>query len=287
MKIVPNQMILDAIRCPICQSAMSLKNGADGTAASLLCQGAKRHCYDIAASGYVNLAAPGHTDGGDSKDAVRARREFLNLGYYAPAAKALADTVERYVDPNDGIVIDAGCGEGYYSEHLSERGFSVAGIDLSRPAVDSAAKRFSRKEKPYGFFGVASVYDLPFANESASAIVNVFAPCAEKEFARALRTGGILAVMHAGPEHLMGLKKAIYENVHENDERADLPSEMCKLEELRVRFEICVEGTEALGNLFAMTPYYWKTSKEDGDKLKNLTSLTTSVDMVISVYQKT
>lgn len=286
MKVVPNQQILQAIRCPICHSAMSLSMGKDGTAVSLLCVGAKRHCYDMAASGYVNLALPGRTDGGDSKEAVRARREFLNLGYYAPAADALAETVCQYANAKEGIIIDAGCGEGYYSERLAGKGYSVAGVDLSRPAVDSAAKRFSRGGREHGFFGVASVYELPFADESASAVVNVFAPCAEREFIRVLRPNGILAVMYAGPEHLMGLKRAMYDRVHENDTRADLPSELTKIEERRICFEVCVEGGEAVQNLFSMTPYYWKTSKEDGEKLKKLSNLTTTVDMVISVYQK-
>lgn len=286
MKVVPNQQLLRAIQCPICHSAMSLRAGMDGTAASLVCSGVKCHCYDMAASGYVNLALSGHSNGGDSKDAVRARREFLNLGYYAPAADALAETVRRYTDPKEGIVIDAGCGEGYYSERLAKDGYSVAGVDVSRPAVDSAAKRFARGGIEQGFFGVASVYELPFADESASAVINVFAPCAEREFVRVLRPNGILAVMLAGPEHLMGLKKAMYDQVRKNDTRADLPLELTKIDEVRVCFEACVEGSEAVQNLFAMTPYYWRTSQEDGEKLKKLSCLTTTVDMVIAVYQK-
>ncbi|MBR2353820.1 MAG: methyltransferase domain-containing protein [Clostridia bacterium] len=283
MKIIPNHQILDALRCPLCHSAMSL-DMKEGGGASLVCAGARRHCYDMASSGYVNMAMPGRTDGGDSKEAVRARRDFLSLEYYAPAAKALANTVREFSKP--GLVIDAGCGEGYYSAHMAELGYSVAGIDLSRPAVDCAAKRFSRMGLKEGFFGVGSVYSLPFADGSASALVNVFAPCSEEEFSRVLRSDGILSVMYAGPEHLMGLKRAIYDQVHENDGRADLPHELKKVDERRIFFEIQVEGRDALQNLFAMTPYYWKTSKEDGEKLQKLTSLTTTVDMIIGVYQK-
>ena len=283
MKILPNEQLMKALRCPLCQTSMMLDQ-REGAGVSLVCGGQRRHCYDVASSGYVNMAVGGRSDGGDSKEAVRARREFLELGYYAPAAEALADTVSRYA--GSGIVIDAGCGEGYYSSHLADKGFSVAGVDLSRPAVDSAAKRFSRMGKENGFFGVASVYELPFADESASAVVNVFAPCAEQEFLRVLRPGGILAVMYAGPEHLMGLKRAIYEQVRGNDGRADLPCEMKLIDERRVRFDIHVEGSDALQNLFAMTPYYWKTSRQDGEKLKKLSGLTTEVDMMIAVYQK-
>lgn len=284
MRILPDEALLKTLRCPLCQQNMKLRSANEGSSISLLCIGARTHCYDVSSSGYVNFAPPSHSDGGDSKDAVRARRDFLNLGYYKPAADALAQVISRHSD--GGVLIDAGCGEGYYSAHLATCGFSVAGIDLSRPAVDSAAKRFSRVGIPHGFFGVASVYQLPFADESASAVVNVFAPCAEQEFCRVLKPGGILAVMYAGTDHLMGLKQAIYETVHENDGRADLPQTMRQIDEQRIRFEICVEGTEALQNLFAMTPYYWKTSREDGEKLKKLSSLNTIVDMMIAIYQK-
>ena len=284
MRFLPNEAILNAMSCPLCRQSMSLRWANEGTSVSLVCSGGRTHCYDIASSGYVNLATPGHTDGGDSKEAVRARRDFLSLGLYEPAAKALAEALSRHA--KEGVLIDAGCGEGYYSEHLAKEGFSVAGVDLSRPAVDAAAKRLARAAVPHGFFGVASVYKLPFADESASAVVNVFAPCAEQEFLRVLKPGGILAVMYAGPDHLMGLKHAIYDSVHQNDGRADLPLHMKQIDEQRVTFEIRVEGTEALLNLFAMTPYYWKTSREDGEKLKKLSELTTTVDMMIAIYQK-
>ncbi len=286
MNMLPDEMLLGALRCPLCQSEMTLYSAGEGKSTSLHCKGARRHCYDMAASGYVNLMPPGHTDGGDSKEAVRARRSFLSLEYYQPAAEALVSTVKKYADPARGILIDAGCGEGYYSEKLARSGFPVAGIDLSRPGVDSAAKRFRRADLSQGFFGVASVYALPFADGAAACVTNVFAPCAEEEFLRVLAPGGILTVMYAGPEHLMGLKKAIYDTTKANDGRADLPKTMKQIDECRVKFEIRVEGGEALQDLFAMTPYYWKTSREDGEKLKRLHALTTTVDMIIAVYQK-
>lgn len=287
MRVLPDERLLEAIRCPICQGSMTLECSEHGKSASLRCEGqAKRHCFDLASSGYVNLMRPGHGDGGDSKEAVRARKEFLSLDYYSPAALALCDLVRYYADPEKGILIDAGCGEGYYTAYLAAKGFSVAGVDLSRPAVDSAAKRLGATGIKNGFFSVSSVYELPMADTSATAVVNVFAPCAEEEFLRVLRPGGILAVMYAGPEHLMGLKKALYETIYENDGRADLPKSMTLLKEERVKFEIEVEGNAAVQNLFAMTPYYWKTSREDGEKLKKLDSLTTTVDMIIAIYQK-
>ena len=65
-----------------------------------------------------------------------------------------------------------------------------------------------------------------------------------------------------------------------------MPKCMRLVEEIRVRFDIMVEGQESLQKLFAMTPYYWRTSKGDAEKLKLLSFIETPVDMVIAIYKK-
>jgi len=138
----------------------------------------------------------------------------------------------------------------------------------------------------YGFFAAASVFSLPFADGSADAVVNIFAPCAEQEFSRVLRSDGVLVVVWAGKDHLMGLKQALYNKTKENDGRADLPIVLPLIEERQVRYDITVYGRENLQNLFAMTPYYWRTSPSDSEKLARLEELTTPVDMTVAVYRK-
>ena len=98
--------------------------------------------------------------------------------------------------------------------------------------------------------------------------------------------GGILIVAHAGEDHLLGLKRALYEETHRNTPRADLPKSMQAIDEMRVKYQITVEGSEAIANLFAMTPYYWRTSPTDAQKLAGLSHLTTEVDVLLTVYQK-
>ena len=286
-RILPNTTILNSLRCPICRGHFSLRGAelAQGSV-SLICDGARKHCYDLSASGYVNLMPPGHTDAGDSKAAVRARTEFLNTDLYRPAAEALAALLEKHLDSKDCVVLDAGCGEGYYTEILARNGASYLGVDLSRAAVDTASKRMGRSGHDNGFFCVGSVFEIPVEDRSCAAIVNIFAPCAEEEFLRALSPRGILLVAYAGADHLMGMKRTIYDTVKENDERADLPKQMKKIDEIRVHYQICVETETQIRNLFAMTPYYWRTSPTDAEKLCGLNSLETEVDMIFSVYQK-
>ena len=275
-----DEKIRSALRCPLCGAEMQTAGG------SLVCGGARRHCFDFSAEGYLNLAPPQQSGGGDAKEAVRARTGFLETGYYLPAAQTVLSLLERYV-PAGGLVIDAGCGEGWYSARFSGAGFRTAGFDLSKPAVRTAAKRVRRTGcESRALYAVSSVFALPLTDGCADAVVNIFAPCAEEEYARVLKPGGVLIVTYAGPEHLMGLKKQIYSSVHENAERADLPVKLEKIGEERTSFEITVEGQEAIQALFTMTPYYWRTSPQDSEKLRGLDRLTTGVDMLSAVYRK-
>ncbi len=278
MRQLSDKKIIDILRCPLCGAAMQTKGN------SLLCLGQRTHCYDVASSGYVNFCSPDKSGGGDSKQAVRARSEFLNLGYYENVARALAEECERCL-PQGGVLIDAGCGEGYYASFLADKGFSVFGTDLSKFAVDAASKRLARGESDNFFFATASVFEMPVADSSADVITNVFAPCAEKEFSRVLKKDGILAIAFAGERHLWGLKNAIYDTANINTERADLPKSMTHLGDRRITYTVNIEGNAQIMSLFAMTPYYWRTSQADMEKLNALDRLTTEVDIIISLYR--
>ncbi len=134
--------LIRVLSCPVCGQALHIADGGQ----SLVCAGdstdrnpkGRAHCFDGAAAGYVPLA-PRHSGGGDSKEAVRARNVFLSRGYYAPAAEAITEAV-RAVTPVGGLVLDAGCGEGYYSNTVAAAGYPTLGVDLSKFAVEAAAK---------------------------------------------------------------------------------------------------------------------------------------------------
>ena len=274
--------ILRRLVCPKCGADIELGNEDK----SLICKAVsgKRHCFDISADGYVNFALS-NEGSGDSKDAVRARTAFLDSGTYARVSDELTALVLKHA-PKGSLVVDAGCGEGYYSTRIAERGVSVFGVDISKNAIAHAAKRAKRGALKNAFFSVSSVFEIPVAQESVGAIVNVFAPCAEAEYSRCLRRGGVLIVAHAGAEHLMGLKRAIYDNVYENDGRADLPDGMELVEEKRLKYDISLTSGELIEALFSMTPYYWRTSQNDKAKLAVLDRLDTEIDIIFSVYRK-
>ncbi len=274
-----DNFLIKYLKCPCCASDVSQTEDKR----SLACVGQRRHTFDFSSKGYVNLSlSQGAT--GDSKEAVHSRSDFLNKGYYAPIKEKLCELLAKY--KNGGFVIDAGCGEGYYTEGIAERGYLTAGFDLSKFAVASCASRMRCKQDGRRFAAVASVFELPVKSGSADAVVSIFAPCAEEEFFRVLKNDGIVIVVCAGEEHLMGLKRAIYNEVYGNDERADMPKGMKLYAQERLKYTVNIEGNDDILNLFSMTPYYWRTSRADAQKLSGLSELTTEIDVLFSIYTK-
>ena len=291
-----NPRLTDTLRCPVCGAPMGVTTEGRGLACAATVNDrnpkGKTHLFDGGAGGYVNLA-PHHSGGGDSKEAVRARSSFLRSGYYAPAAEAIA-ALARELTPENGLVLDAGCGEGYYSNRVAEEGFSVLGVDLSKFAADTAAKtarreRMNRGQASSTLYAVGSVFELPVADGSFHTVVNIFAPCAPAEYARVLKSGGHLVVAGAGERHLFGLKELIYDDPYLNDPRRDLPAEGDGLRLLEIRnvtFAITVTDPDHREALFSMTPYYWRTSREGHSRLAAAEALTTEVSFDLHVYEK-
>ena len=271
--------IIKYLRCPCCKAEMDVEN--EGR--TLFCKGEKKHCFDFSSKGYVNLAGSRGVTG-DSKQAVRSRTDFLNKGYYAPIADKLCEVLEKYV--STGVVLDAGCGEGYYTRRIADKGYDTVGLDLSKYAVDSLASRLHCKSNEKDFAVVASIYEMPFCNGFADAAVSIFAPCAEEEISRVLSDDGILVVVSAGREHLMGLKEALYSTAYENEERADMPNGMKLASRESLKYSVKIEGNADIKNLFSMTPYYWRTSPSDCEKLDGLDTLETKIDINFLVYKK-
>ena len=151
--------------------------------------------------------------------------------------------------------------------------------------MDAAAKA-AKRQGLSSQYAVGSVFELPLGDATVDGVVNVFAPCAEGEYSRVLKSDGVLIVVGAGERHLLGLKRAIYDETYENAGRADLPTSMPLCERITVRDEIVVEGKAQIANLFSMTPYYWRTSQEDKRKLEALDRLCTEIEFDFSVYRK-
>ena len=263
--------------CPICRMPLS----GDKT---LKCE--NNHSFDKAKSGYVNLLSGKGGNHGDPKDMIISRRDFLNKGYYEPFADALCSTVYEYT-PECSVILDAGCGECYYTKRISglfesnNKKASFVGIDVSKDAVNYGAKRFPGCE-----LACASVYAMPAADESVDTLISVFAPAAIEEFARVLKPGGHLIMAIGSRNHLWSLKKAVYDTPYKNE-----PSEYTLegfefIKSIPCSYNITLTSNKDILDLFSMTPYYHKTSQSDIAKLNSIDTLETEVDFEILMYFK-
>lgn len=276
--------LFDKLYCPICQAGFMLSSNKQ----SFICKGERPHCFDLSSSGYINFAIQ-KSGAGDSAQAVLARTKFLASGAYEKFAQSVCKLIEGYCNgKEEPFIIDAGCGQGYYT-NIFAKSISkslICGVDLSKQAVLTASKTSNREGVGNVFYFAGGIYELPFDNDRCDIVVNLFAPCAEDEFSRVLKDGGYLIVGSAGREHLYELKKSIYDEVYENTERNDSPKYLKRVFSENIKYKIQLNSPEEIQNLFAMTPYYYRTSSVNLQRLKELEMLITTVDFDITVYKK-
>lgn len=241
------------------------------------------HSFDIASQGYVNLLLSSDMHSkhpGDSKEMAGARTAFLNGGYYAPLAEKIAKLCGEL--SSHGVILDAGCGDGYYVSAISRNcpGARLIGIDLSKDAVRAAAKRVKTAA-----FAVANCFSLPLPDACADIVLQIFAPTSDAEFSRVLKQDGRLITVIPGERHLYGLKEKLYATPYLNDEEGYALPSFEEIRKERVAYDITVNTNEQIQNLFRMTPYFWRTEGKGG-ALQTLTSLETPAEFVVSVYEK-
>jgi len=161
------------------------------------------HSFDVARSGYLNLLQPQDRRSkrpGDTPAAVQSRRRLHDLGVTNPLLDGIAD----FLAPSpDDIVLDAGCGDGFYLGTLARRyNFSAHGVDISIPAIDAAARRY-----PECQWIVANADRfLPYADRSFSLVMSITARMNAPEFRRVLRDDGRLLVALPAPDDLIELR---------------------------------------------------------------------------------
>lgn len=273
---------MNILSCPICMETLILSNK------SYICK--NKHSFDISKEGYVNLFLQSKGEekpSGDSKEMINARNSFLNKGYYDDLKNALSNITEKYLWENP-VIVDVGCGEGYYTAHISDflikkgKSSTVLGFDISKSAIQKAAKRTKN-----AIFIVANAFVLPIINNSADIVFSIFAPLAKEEFKRVLKKDGYLIIVLPNKEHLFELKALLYDEPYLNEQNETNIEGFKLTEAITVSNIIEINNNVDINNLFLMTPYYWKTSIEGAKKLKELSTLKTKTEFLISIYKKT
>ncbi|NGQ96862.1 class I SAM-dependent methyltransferase [Brevibacillus sp. SYP-B805] len=118
--------------------------------------------------------------------------------------KTILPLFTRLVLPQDGPVLDAGCGDGYASRKLAAAGYRVEGLDLSAEMIALAQER-TADALPVRF-QQGNVAELPFADDHFAGVLAInVVEFAEspldvlREFHRVLRPSGILLLGILGP----------------------------------------------------------------------------------------
>lgn len=272
---------MSVLICPVCGALLDISGK------TFICP--KRHSFDSAKSGYVNLLLSKHGTAvhGDNKLMLRSRRDFLESGYYAPLCEKVCETVVEYAK-NGCTMLDAGCGEGYYTSAVkaifdrSNIAVDIYGIDISKDAVDMAAKRRSGIQ-----FAAASVFHIPVQSKSCDILLTMFAPYCGEEYKRVLKNGGTMVMVIPSENHLWELKSLIYDTPYKNEVK---PYDLDGFEFIgsqRVSFVMKINDKKDIQSLFSMTPYYYKSGKTEQQRLNSLEFLETQADFEILTYKKT
>lgn len=248
------------------------------------------HCFDVAGQGYVNLLPVQNKrsrDPGDSKEMVAARRRYLESGVYAPIAAGVARLL---MDGLEGqapyACLDAGCGEGYYLRRLQEqdeRGeLALIGLDISKWAVMAGAR-----SSPGMRWLVGSNAHLPVPEASLDALICMFGFPVYDEFRRALKPGGLLLQVEAGPDHLLELRRIIYPSLKAEKPPTQEPPEGFSLEaDERLSFAIALQSQAQIADLLLMTPHLFRASAQGLEQARALARLDLTVDVRLSACRR-
>lgn len=256
-------------RCPKCKELMILNNR------TWKCS--NNHCYDVAKEGYVNLLLTNSKNHGDNKEMVIARRRFLENDYYKPMAEKLISCIKKI---NHDLIIDLGCGEGYYTSMIKDAcQAQVYGNDVSKEAIRLASKT----NKAIHYF-IASTADLPIPDHSFDVATCIFSFVDFNEIHRILKQNGILFIVMPAKLHLYELKEKVYDTPYYNEEQIPTSPLFDLVETINVHYEFIIHDTESIKELFTMTPYYFKTSQKDKEKLNSLNELTLHASFLILKY---
>lgn len=154
-------------------------------------------------------------------------------------------------------------------------------IDISKNAVKICAKR-----NPEAECAVASVYDMPLADEFADVVICVFSPFAMDEYARILKNGGILILAYPCENHLIELRRALYENVR--SVATSLPSStLTLLSQNEITYSFNLDSSKTISDLLTMTPYVYRAPKSSVEEVKSKTSLALTADFCLCTLEKT
>jgi 23S rRNA (guanine745-N1)-methyltransferase len=190
---------------------------------------------------------------------------------------------------NSKIVLDAGCGEGYYLNQLLQFNPDLRasescgyGFDISKPAIQLAShyKQFE--------WAVASSARMPYSNAAFDLVVSVFSRVDNEEFLRVLKPNGYVLFVGPGPQHLMALRKLVYSEIrsYDTEKHHDYFDKQFKLiDSVELQVPFTLGDNRQIQNLLSMTPHSQRITREAQQGLLSVVSLDEVADFRLYLYQ--
>lgn len=226
------------LTCPVCGGRLDLREEQR----ALVC--GSGHSFDIARQGYVNLYL-GKPAGGYSKESFQMRQRILEKGMYAHILDEICSILREACAGSDGrtgasdvcrgrfvtavaprTLLDAGCGEGYYTREIASRlgsdfSLELYGVDLSRDSVQLAASAGNRLGGAAGSvrWVVADIGHLPAGDGTVDFLLDIFTSANYEEFQRVLAKDGLVIKVIPGEGHVRELREAARDQLHHKDYR--------------------------------------------------------------------
>ena len=269
--------------CPVCQEPLIQKER------TLACN--QRHSYDQAKQGYWNLLLVQRKrskDPGDNPEMVSARSRFLNQQHYKPLAEAVCRiALEQLKDIPSPKMLDMGCGEGYYTEHVANALFtkapSLIGLDISKHAIKAACKRTKAAH-----WLVASGAEMPVPESSQDLLLVMFSRVMPEPFAKVVKHGGTLILIWPAQQHLIELRQAIYSQIKTSNfnpvSDLDLYFE-CQRQD-KLTFQFSLDNNDDIEALLSMTPHSQRMAPESRAHLLDQKPLHLTFDVNIGVFSR-
>ena len=174
----------------------------------------------------------------------------------------------------------------HYPQNASAAAAQTYGIDISKPAIKSAARSY-----PQATWIVANLKrTIPLQEACMDAVLNVMSPRNPQEFLRVLKPGGRLIVAVPGSNHLLRLREHLLDRPQPDENKAeraisDLTEGFNLVDHTRSNF-ILQLNRDALDQLIAMTPLGWKSSRARQESLARFDELDVEAAFEILTFSR-
>ena len=247
-----------------------------------------QHVFDKSKQGYINLLLSNQKKSlqpGDNADMVKSRLQFLQNGFYEPIAAQLNLTFQKHF-ANKANIVDIGCGIGYYLNYLKQHHaqHTFYGVDISKEAIHCAAQKYKSIS-----WAVGSALHLPYLPASIQCALLVFAPFYLESLDKILTKDAKVMIVTPNDNHLIEMRTMLFEEVEIKDQDKVLEKVKPLLQLIEVqplKYMITLKTKEDIENLLKMTPFYWRVSQINKDKLLSLNELKITIDVNIWCFEK-